>query len=159
MRDELLNSLRIDITRLIALVKDIPDAVMTRQPAGLVNHGSWTIGHLTHSLEAIGGELGIAPWLPTDWAQRYGPGSTPTSVSTHYPSKDWLLRALHDATTRVVERLGTMTPADFAADLPDVNFRGTYPTVGHAAVHVLCSHLGVHIGQVTCWRRALSART
>ena len=73
------------------LVADVTDDMFTDQRAGAVNHPAWIIGHLIHSAEAIGGEIGLAPWLPVDWATGFGTGSLPVADRHMYPSKDSLL--------------------------------------------------------------------
>jgi hypothetical protein len=56
-------------------VKDIPDHRLAEQPAGLVNHGAWTMSHLAD----------VCP-LDIDRAR--------------YPARDDLITALHDAPSR-----------------------------------------------------------
>jgi hypothetical protein len=138
-----------------ALIEAISDADMTAQPAGLNNHAAWTLGHLTHSMQAIGEQLGIEHWLPASWAERYGQGSVPSPERAEYPPKAVLVAKFEDATARVVARPQEMTPAELLAELPDERYRGRYPTIGQAAVHILASHFALHMGQLGCWRQAL----
>ena len=39
--------------------------------------------------------------------------------------------------------------------LPDKRFRDTFPTLGHAVLHILAGHVAVHVGQLGAWRRAM----
>jgi DinB superfamily len=66
MVSEVLNSYRLTLDYLRRLVADVPDADLTRQPGGVANHPAWVIGHLVFSCQALGGELGLAAWLPTE---------------------------------------------------------------------------------------------
>ncbi len=154
VKSELLNSFRLDLATLRELIEPIPDSDMAVQPPGLNKHAAWTLGHLTHSMRAIGEELGIPNWLPADWGDRFGQGSTPSPTRDHYPSKSELAETFDDAASRIVARLEDMTPSEFDADLPDARHRERYPTIGHAAVHILASHFALHMGQLSCWRRA-----
>lgn len=154
MIDEVLNSYRLTLDYLRRLVADVPDEDFCRQPNGVVNHPAWVIGHLTQSCQAIGGELGLAEWLPAEWAALYATGSVPTSDRSAYPSKSKLLTALADGAERVSVRVIALGDVGMSAPLPDERYRAVLPTVGHAAAHILISHTAVHVGQVSVWRRA-----
>jgi uncharacterized damage-inducible protein DinB len=134
---EVLNSYRLTLEYLHRLVADVPDERFTVQPHGVVNHPAWVIGHLTHSCEAIAGELGLSPWLPDA-----------------YPTKSELLAALSDAQARVSDRLVALGEMGMEAPLPDERYRAMFPTVGHAVIHILTGHAAVHVGQISAWRRA-----
>jgi len=137
------------------LVADVPNDLLTRQPAGAVNHPAWVIGHLVYSCEAIGGEIGLTPWLASDWKSRFGTGSTPVEDRAAYPEKEALLAALRDGQRRLAERLTVVGNEGMAAPLPDVRYRSVFPTVGHAVLHILTAHAAGHVGQVTVWRRVM----
>jgi hypothetical protein len=151
---EVFNSYALTLEYLRRLVADVPGEDLARQPNGVANHPAWVIGHLVYSCEAIGGELGLAAWLQDDWSRRFGTGSIPIADRTAYPSKEELLLALSDAETRVSNRLVALGDAGMSAVLPDVRYRETFPTIGHAVVHILTGHAAVHVGQVSVWRRA-----
>ena len=151
---EVLNSYRLTLDYLKRLVADLPDERLADQPHGVVNHPAWIIGHLTHSCEAIGGELGLSPWLPEDWSRKFGTGSVPTADRCAYQSRADLLAALMDAVARVSDRVVALGDSGMEAPLPDQRFREMFPTVGHAVVHILTAHAAVHVGQVSAWRRA-----
>jgi hypothetical protein len=155
MIDEIVRSNLLTINDLRRLIEDVPDEMMTRQTAGIVNHPAWVIGHLTHSCEAIGGEPGISTWLPDEWQRKFGTGSTPVAERDQYPLKDELLNALTDAQRRVVEQLNLMGEPALSAPLPDVRHREIFPSLGHAVLHILTAHAALHVGQITVWRRAI----
>ncbi|MGH7138811.1 MAG: DinB family protein, partial [Pirellulales bacterium] len=60
---EVLNSFSLTLSYLRRLMADVPDESLARQPNGAPNHPAWVMGHLVHSCEALGGEIGLAPWL------------------------------------------------------------------------------------------------
>jgi hypothetical protein len=153
MIDEVLNSFGLTLDYLRRLVADVPDEELSRQPAGAVNHPAWIIGHLVYSCQAIGGELGVAVWLPVDWQQTFGTGSVPHADRPAYPSKIELLAALADGQNRLRERLQSMNDNDLKAPLPDERHRAMFPTLGHAVTHILTSHAAVHVGQASLWRK------
>ncbi|OHB80506.1 MAG: hypothetical protein A2W31_00740 [Planctomycetes bacterium RBG_16_64_10] len=53
-------------------VADLSDEDIVLQPPGMPNHAAWTLGHVIHSCQAMAGELGVAPWLPSDWESQFG---------------------------------------------------------------------------------------
>jgi hypothetical protein len=99
--------------------------------------------------------MGIGPWLPREWKELFGTGSTPVDKSDVYPSKDELLAGLADGQNRVAKRLAELGESGLAAPLPDQRHRAMFPTVGHAVLHILTSHAALHVGQITAWRRAV----
>ena len=155
MVPEILNSLALNLDFLRRMVADLDEGQMVGQVGGVVNHPAWTIGHLAYSFESISGELGISPWLPEDWDQRFGTGARPLDDFNAYPRKADLLRALDDGRQRLVKTLTVISATDLARPLPDARYRDRMPTVGHALLHILASHTAMHVGQLVVWRRAM----
>lgn len=155
MIDQILRSYDLTLGCLKRMVADVPNELLTRQSDGAVNHPAWVIGHLAYSCQAIGGELGLQPWLSDDWAERFGTGSVPREDRPLYPTKQALLETLSDGQRRLTDRLLAIGDAGLAEPLPDERYRQMFPTLGHAVLHILVSHASVHVGQVTVWRRAV----
>lgn len=155
MRYQILTSFRLNTKALRELIDEVPDDLLGTPAQGAPNHAVWTLGHLACSLEAIGGEMGIEPWLPETWHTRFGQGSTPAEADATHPNRAELFAVFEDAERRIVDRLQSMTPAALAAPLPDARHRERLPTVGHAALHILCAHTAHHVGQLSVWRRSL----
>lgn len=154
MVDESLRSFGLTLDYLRRLIVDVNPADAARQPGGAVNHPAWIVGHLTYSCQALGGEVGLSPWLPEFWGPRFGTGSVPTPHAADYPALADLLTALADGQRRLTEQLLQFGEAGLAAPLPDERYRHIFPTLGHAVVHILGGHAAVHVGQLSVWRRA-----
>jgi hypothetical protein len=154
MIQELLNSYALILSDVRAAVEDLTEELMVRQFPGVPNHPAWTIGHLAYSAQAIGGEVGLGPWLPSSWITLFCTGSIPHPSTAAYPSRSELLSALADAQARITQALSSLTPTDLVAPLPDIRYRSVFPTIGHAIVHVLSGHTSYHLGQLSLWRRA-----
>ena len=154
MVPEILNSLALNLDFVRRTIADLDDDQMVGQVGGVVNHPAWTIGHLVGSFQLMGGELGVGPWLPEGWAERFGTGTTPLGDANVYPGKADLLHALDDGQRRLVEALAGTGDADLARPLPDERYRDRLPTIGHALLHILASHTAMHVGQLAVWRRA-----
>ncbi len=154
MIPELINSYTRTLDYLHRLVDDLPDEMFARQVGGAVNHPAWVIGHLVHSAQAIGGEMGLDPWLPLEWTGLFATGTSPTQNRHDYPAKPILLNALDDGQQRIVTRLNELGDDGLSMPLPDEKDRSIFRTVGHAVLHILTVHAAIHVGQLTVWRRA-----
>lgn len=152
---EVLNSYDLHLEFLRTLVSDLSAEQMVVQPEGVANHPAWTIGHLVFSCQAIGGELGLDAWLPAEWEERFGTGSTPVADGAAYPEKEELLRVLDDGRQRLASALNELGETGLAASLPDERYRHRFPTIGHAVIHILSGHTALHLGQLTVWRHAM----
>lgn len=140
-------------------VADISPVDMVKQPNGIANHPAWVLGHLTFSCQAIGGEIGLAPWLPDHWESAYGTGSCPKPDQTCYLPKLEALNKLADAQSKVIAALRKLSVGQLDQSLPDESFRKILPTVRHAVTQVLVAHVANHVGQMTLWRRAMKLPT
>jgi len=138
-------------------VADVAANEMVAQPAGVLNHPAWVIGHLTMSCQLLGMAIGMQPWLPEsgDWARRFGTGSVPVAEVSAYESKEAALAALRDAGTRIVRAVGQLTDAELNRPFPEESYRDIFPTIRHALTQVLAGHTAYHIGQLAVWRRAM----
>ena len=137
-------------------VAGVDAADMVAQPNAIPNHPAWVIGHLTHSCELLGGAIGVAPWLPDDWAQRFGTGSVPTADAGAYESKEAALEMLRDAQARISDAVKSLDDGRLDEPFPDAAYRDVFPTIRHALTQVLVGHTANHVGQLTVWRRAMS---
>lgn len=136
------------------LLDDVPDELMTHQPTGIPNHASWTVGHLTYSCQAIGGEIGMPEWLPGDYRLKFGTGSKPQAERNQYAPKSEALEELRSSAELVAKVVGQLTSEQLDCPLPDERFRLILPTIRHALTQVLVGHTGNHVGQLSLWRRA-----
>ena len=155
MLSEILTTYTLNLQHLRRLIEDLDEKQIVAHRDAAPNHPAWILGHLIHSCEAICGELGLDPWLPEDWRECFGTGSTPVADANSYPTKDFLLDMLNDAYQRLSTALAEFGEVGLARPLPDEEYRKSLPTIGHALVHILASHTALHIGQLTVWRRAM----
>jgi hypothetical protein len=131
-------------------VADLSDEEMVKQPAGVPNHPTWTLGHIIHSCQGMSTEFGAEPWLPDGWESTFGYGSRPLPDRNHYRKKSELLKMLADSRIRVRQTLLSMDASVLEKPLPDEDF----PTMGHILWQVLVAHTAFHAGQLAVWRRA-----
>jgi hypothetical protein len=137
------------------LLADIPDERMTEQPLPGVNHPAWILGHLAFSADRACSLLGAAKQLTAEWVSLFGPGSKPSSSRSAYPSRDELLRAVEQGFERVRQQAATATPEQLAQPSTNPAMKEALPTVREGVTFLLTGHLGVHLGQLSSWRRMI----
>jgi hypothetical protein len=136
------------------LVADVPEEKMAAQPAPGMNHAAWVLGHLTYVFDSMIAVWGEKPTMSPEWKELFNVPSKPRPERSKYPSKAELLEAYETAYRRIVERVKQAAPEDFDKEFPNPRLRPLLPTVGMAMVHILTSHQGQHLGQLSAWRRA-----
>ncbi len=136
-------------------VAEVSETQMVAQPAMISNHAAWVLGHIIFSCQELGGVIGLSPWLPADWAQRYGTGSRPAADVTLYASKAEALALLSDAQARLTQAVVELTEAQLDQPFPAAEYRAVFPTIRHALTQVLVGHTAHHLGQLGVWRKAL----
>lgn len=137
------------------MVADVPAERMCHQPPGLPNHPAWQVGHLTVVRSGMARMLGASADVPEAWQALFGPGSTPSSDTTKYPAKDELLATLRRAHRVVVDAFKAADPAKLAAPHGVERLNALGPTLGHVVVTALTAHDGLHVGQLSDWRRVM----
>ncbi len=151
----ILHSFNYSLDFLEEQVVDIPASDMVAQPSGVVNHPSWTIGHLTFVLQMLGGVIGIPKFLTQDWVRRFGPGSIPVADTDVYESKEESIRIFREIRRRIIEAVNKLDDLHLDRPFPDEAHRDVFPTIRHALTQVLIGHTAFHIGQLSVWRRAM----
>ena len=135
------------------LVADIPDDQMCAQPGGLVNHPTWSLGHLVMSAHGVGKLIGIESAAPEGWGELFKTGGTPSGDCTDHPSKEELLAALEQIHDVWKAALPGVDAAVLDAEHPDEQTRAYFPTVGAMVAFIMTSHEMDHLGQIAAWRR------
>ena len=136
------------------LVADIPEEKMTVQPAPGMNHAAWVLGHLTYVFDSMIAVWGQQPTMSKEWKELFNVPSKPQPDRAKYPSKAELWDAYQKAYGRIVDVVKAASPEDLDQEFPNPKLRAAMPTIGVAMVHILTSHQGQHLGQLSAWRRA-----
>ena len=137
------------------LVGDLTPQQMVQQPAGVVNHPAWSLGHLAMTANNLAVLLGLESKAPEGWAKAFAIGGIPSGDASIYPSREALLDELgaqHERNTAAVLKAD---PAWFATPHPNEQRRKFFPTVGDMVVMMMTSHEQNHLGQISAWRRAM----
>jgi hypothetical protein len=136
------------------LIAEIADERLTEQPQAGVNHPAWILGHLALTADGMLGRLGASKTLPEHWAALFGAGSKPTAVRQDYPSKDELVGALEERYTQLRDRAATAPVEQLAQPTTNPRAKDALPTLKEMVAFILTGHMGVHLGQLSAWRRA-----
>lgn len=137
------------------LIGDIPDERMAEQPMPGVNHPTWILGHLAWSTDRGRWVLGLEPELPTEWTTLFGFGSKPSADRGDYPPRDELIRAFERGFERLRDQAGSATTEQLAQPSPIPRTKDQLPTMKDAIAFLLTGHPGVHLGQLSMWRRMI----
>ena len=138
-----------------ALLADIPDERMTEQPVPGVNHPAWVLGHLAWAADGSLGKLGGQSALPAEWPALFGFGSKPSTVRGDYPPKEELLRAVEQSYRQLREKAAAARPEQLAQPTTNPRAKEALPTLREQVAFLLTGHMGVHLGQLSSWRRMI----
>src|SRR5262249_29617710 len=138
------------------LLEDITDERMAEQPVVGVNHPAWILGHLALTADGTLEKLGGQKVLPTEWATLFGAGSKPSSSRGVYPSKDELVRAVEQTYQHLTQRAATATSEQLSRPTTNPRAKEALPTLKEMVAFLLSGHMGVHLGQLSSWRRMIS---
>jgi len=137
------------------LLADIPDERMAEQPVAGVNHPAWILGHLAWAADGTLEKLGGQKALPAEWTTLFGSGSKPSAARGNYPSKDELVQAAEQSYQRLREKATTATAEQLARPTTNPRAKEALPTFKEFLAFLLSGHVGVHLGQLTSWRRMI----
>ena len=137
------------------LVGDIAEERLTEQPLASVNHPAWILGHLAYSADRASTLLGAPKELPATWTGQFGPGSKPSTTRIDYPSKDELLKAVEQGFARLRQVAAEATPEQLTKPSTNPRMKDALPTIQDGVAFLLTGHLGVHLGQLSMWRRMI----
>ncbi len=153
MRNDLLTAAAVNVDYARRLVADIPEDKMAEQPAEGMNHAAWVLGHLAYVFDSMIAVWGQKPSMSPEWKALFNVPSKPMPERDKYPSKPELWDAYEQAYQRIVDVVRSASDEDLAREFPNPKLRASLPTVGVAMVHILTSHQGQHLGQLSAWRR------
>jgi hypothetical protein len=136
-------------------IADVPDERMAEQPISGVNHPAWVLGHLAWTADRALEMLGAPALLPAETATLVGRGSSPSSSRAACPSKDELLKALDDGYEQLRQRASSATPEQLSKATTNPVAKETLPTLREFIAFLMTGHVGVHLGQLSSWRRMI----
>lgn len=136
------------------LLQGIDAGKLTHQPRPGMNHPLWIVGHLAWTMEFPAKLLGVAYKAPDGWDKLFGMKSKPVDDAAKYPAITALLAELDRGIQVIGPALDSLSAEALAAEMPEEGFRQMMPTVGDGLTFILNSHIAMHTGQLSAWRRA-----
>jgi hypothetical protein len=137
------------------LVGDVADERMAEQPIAGVNHPAWVLGHLAWTADRALEMLGASAMIPPEWVSLFGRGSTPSNRRTDYAPKDELLRAVEQGYELLRQKAAAASPDQLSRPTTVPLAKETLPTSKELLTFLITGHMGVHLGQISSWRRII----
>lgn len=137
------------------LISDLPDDRLCEQPLPEVNHPAWIIGHLANTADSLAAWFGAEPAIGDDLKKSLGLGSKPSANRTDYAVKEELLQLLRKAHERIYQLISDAKESRLDDPTPFPRLAEGLPTIREALHFILIGHVGVHLGQLSTWRRMI----
>ncbi len=124
------------------------------------NHPAFIYGHLALYPARILAQLGAdasAVATPPVWLDLFKAGCPcrDDPEGRIYPPMSEITRAFLTGYDAALATVAKTDDEVFARPLPDENYRKHFSTIGVATLVYCCSHIAVHMGQVSTWRRCM----
>lgn len=151
-RDEKLNRFLLETYRQV--VADVPQERIGERAPGNGHPPVWVLGHLAICAELGLSNFGVELEHP-EWVATFGPGSS-DEISN---ASDYTASVFSDVILQKYPRLAAecIAAADEFMDVPhglQLLNGSAIETRGDLLSHLLTSHFGMHLAQLSHWRRA-----
>lgn len=151
--DDLVFSYRWGADTIVRLVSDVDDARMAEQPVAAINHPAWLLGHVSIYNGVIAALL-KGEGFADPWAEPCGKNSTPTDDRSAYPSKEAIVERFTAGVDAASEAIAGAPAEAWGAAMTHPTWGKQFATVAPAVTFLATTHLSLHAGQLSGWRRA-----
>lgn len=122
------------------------------------NHPVWVFGHLglyPARIAALVGLDGAALNPPAAWEGLFKNGTVcqDDAMGTVYPKIGEITAHYFRASDAMLEMLAGVDDATLLLPTPTENYKKSFPIAGQAVTFMLTSHIMMHMGQISAWRR------
>ncbi len=152
--DDLLFSYRWGAETFRGLVADVADEQFTEQPIATINHPAWLLGHVSIYNEVIASLLLGKPF-DNPWDAPCGKTTHPTGARSDYASKEAIVGRFDEGFASAVAAFGDASSGAWSAPLEHPTWGKQFATVAPAVTFLATTHLALHLGQLSGWRRAM----
>ncbi len=137
-----------------SMMEEIEESYFYEQPMGGGNSPGWILGHLVVVNRFANAMLGGPPPDPKELTM-FGPGSRADLLSHESsPPKKLLLKAENETALALNQAITHADEDLLDSPQPSPFLRESLPRVRDMLAHILVSHLSMHVGQLSAWRRA-----
>ncbi len=138
----------------LEMAESIPEDQFHLLPTGGGNSPNWIMGHLClgngFGMQLLGQNPEILGLVGT----AYGPGTTPTEDTSSLMSKSDLIAHFKSSRSDLVDAVNSADAATLAQPQQTQILTEKLPTIGDFVGHLLTTHLALHTGQMSAWRRS-----
>ncbi|MBD3675348.1 MAG: DinB family protein [Planctomycetaceae bacterium] len=137
-----------------SLVKDLPMEKLAERPAGTGHSCLWLLGHIAISVDFGNKVLGQETVCPARWFVAFGPGSSDDVKNPEkYDAAD-MIDIIRTGYPKLQELALAADESLLAEPHPVEMLQNTaLKTKGDLLGHLLTTHLSLHLGQLSYWRR------
>lgn len=135
------------------ILADVEDARMAERPMNL-NPPAWVLLHLATAGDYAAALLGGNGICPADWNDKADTKKPVSNNRTDYPGKEELVETFEKAYQNAADLLSKASAEQLASPQKLGFFEKELPTVADMAGFLMVSHLSIHLGQISAWRRA-----
>jgi hypothetical protein len=136
------------------LVKDLPTEALEVQGRGTGHSALWLLGHMAISVDFGNQVLGRETICPARWFVAFGPGSSDEIKNPEkYDSRE-MIEVIRSGYPKLQELAMAADETLLTAPHPVEMLQDTaLKTKGDLLGHLLTTHLSMHLGQLSFWRR------
>lgn len=136
------------------LLSDVADDQMASQPIEGINHPAWLLGHVAIYNPVIGALL-RGEDFENPWTQPFGKESHPIADRAAYASKADLLAGFQAGVEAAAAAIEGAPESAWSAPMSHPTWGKQFASVAAAVTYLATTHLALHLGQVSGWRRAM----
>ena len=151
--DDLLFSYRWGCDTFEKLAADVPDERFAEQPVDGINHPAWLFGHVANYHDVIVALL-TGKSFDDPWAMPCGKNSAPVADRSAYPSKEAILERHRTGADAAIAAITAASPAAWSGGFAHPTWGKQFTAVAPAVTFLATTHLALHLGQLSGWRRA-----
>ncbi len=136
------------------MMQDVDNADLARRPAEGGNSALWILGHLAIVADSAGRVLGLPPVQTKEWRRTFNPGTDGEVANAGEFTKQQMLDAIHQGYKQLYPAVGSADAVAMAEPHGISLLNGSgLETRADFVAHILTTHMAMHIGQLSYWRR------
>ena len=135
------------------LVADLSDEQMILQPRANINHPAWILSHLNAYLPIMQNLMKGEPF-PDPKDHPFGMQSSPQQDMSLYPGRSDLSRTFQEGNLAAAALLRELGEDALKQPVQLKRWQEGMPVSGMALGYIMLAHQGIHLGQISAWRRA-----
>jgi len=137
-----------------SLVKDLPETGLEVQGGGTGHSALWLLGHMAISVDFGNQVLGQETICPARWFVAFGPGSSDEIKNAERYDAQEMIEVIRTGYPKLQELSQAADESLLAEPHPVEMLQGSaLKTKGDLLGHLLTTHLSLHLGQLSFWRR------